>query len=616
MNVGVSLLIFAAGVGEVRAAEIDDVRSIYSCWVPSFLKKWIGGYSDAQLTKMSDRYIELCREEVAVASTNKVQYAREKEANARIALGDALLYRDRFAEAIEQYSMATGVYDNAANVTGYTVRYRLAECQFSLGNRKAACATLKTIRDAGVSEFRGRYDSPCGMFARTSLEYLENEGKVEVLDRLGLPLHTGAMAYPTAQKAEYSENFKPLEAVALKLSGVDEDDARIKLLQLKVAKKGVKFAAKGYPLAIELSAKAPVEKNEGYSLEVTDKGAKIMSRDKQGILWGIVSFIQVFKDGTNEIRLCKIEDWPDCPHRGYLGSWWISSPEFALFNKLNMITDQGSHPFSDGGYSPLNLYLLGAHGKVFRDFGLDYYISFLHYTMDMGWPYTKRYFLDMQVHVAKKIAKLGVNIYYPNDDSRYPINPEDAATGKNASDFDAPHIAEFYRQVHAEYPDFKLIYCPPFYWGPDSNVGYPDDREKYLKSMRLLPPEVQLYWTGGQVKGYDKFPYQVKWFTELTGHKPTIFQNGTGPHNLLSYVVDDTDWNGWHYAGFFENDIVGFQKNSTTPSECPQISALAGCLWNPKNFDCHASTKRAIQQLLGKDMYDILKPGLKPPCVL
>jgi hypothetical protein len=155
-----------------------------------------------------------------------------------------------------------------------------------------------------------------------------------------------------------------------------------------------------------------------------------------------------------------------------------------------------------------------------------------------------------------------------------------------------------------------MVYCPPFYWGPDSSAAYPDDREKYLKSLRILPPELDIFWTGGQVKGYNKSKRQVSWYTELTGHKPMIFQNGTGPHNLLSYLADETDWNGWHYPGFFEEDISCFLKNSHTPAECVQITTLADCLWNVKGYDKKRSVKRALDILLGEKMYDILAPGV------
>ena len=83
------------------------------------------------------------------------------------------------------------------------------------------------------------------------------------------------------------------------------------------------------------------------------------------------------------------------------------------------------------------------------------------------------------------------------------------------------------------------------------------------------------------------------------------------PHNLASFIVDSTDWNGWHYPGFFEEGIAGFHKNSWTPSECNQITTLADCLWNVKGYDKDRSIHRGVNQLLGAGMYETLLPGMK-----
>jgi hypothetical protein len=117
-------------------------------------------------------------------------------------------------------------------------------------------------------------------------------------------------------------------------------------------------------------------------------------------------------------------------------------------------------------------------------------------------------------------------------------------------------------------------------------------------------------WTGPRVKGYQKTKAQVDWFTGLTKHKPMIFQNGTGPHNLLSYITDETPgWKTWHYDGFYENDIAGFLKNAHMGMEAPQTTTLADCLWNVKAYDPAASVRKGVALLYGKDMFDILDPA-------
>ena len=100
------------------------------------------------------------------------------------------------------------------------------------------------------------------------------------------------------------------------------------------------------------------------------------------------------------------------------------------------------------------------------------------------------------------------------------------------------------QEVKAEYPKHFMQFCPPFYWGPDGRHRYPDNREKYLRSLRKLPPETMICWTGPRVVSHKKSPSAVKWYTDLIGRRPILFQNRTGPHHSLSYLVDATDWNG------------------------------------------------------------------------
>jgi len=104
----------------------------------------------------------------------------------------------------------------------------------------------------------------------------------------------------------------------------------------------------------------------------------------------------------------------------------------------------------------------------------------------------------------------------------------------------------------------------------------------------------------------------VAWYTNLTKRAPMIFQNGTGPHNLLSYITDETpQWKTWHYEGFFENDIEAYLKNSHMGMEAPQTTTLADCLWNVKAYDAAASIRNGVAMLYGKEMFDILDPANK-----
>ena len=579
---------------------------IYSTWCEGFQRRWRDVPTDSltplpqeKCDEMSDRYIAHCRKNAA---------ERPRGVEAWIDLGDALIFRDRWAEAEDAYAKAVAnskVKDLACSCALYGV----AESQFGAGRTNDCIETLKEL-STYVNAKNKKGSAVFCNWARTARHYLTGGSP----DRLGMPHDTGFKAFPQAQKAEYSETFTPCPEITINLSGVKKSDARVEyILERKLSARGFKYSfgpSGKYTLTIALDPSARVDRKEGYSLDADAKGTKIAARDRQGILWGIVSFIQILDPAGKRMRNCRIDDWPDCAHRGYLGAFWGDCTEFTVFNKMNSVTHQ-RHVLTNGRYTPLNMMMAAKMGKEFKDLGLDLYYGFLSYTQNMAWPYCWNSYLGMQIEAGKKIAALGVGIYYPNDDCRYEVvTKDDEATGLKPSDYDADHLLKWYNAIKAEYPDFKFQYCPPFYWGPTARHNYPDDREKYLRSLRKLPPEVLICWTGERVCSYKKSPAAVKWFTDLIGRKPILFQNRTGPHYGLSYIVDATDWNGWHYPGFFENDIYGYQKNSHTPMECPQITSLADCLWNVKAYDKEGSIRRGLEQYVGKGLYEALLPAV------
>lgn len=588
-----------------KQIDAENCRSTFSCWTGWFKRKYMSGdnvLSKKELNAISDRYIELLEEMLAV---------NPRDFGINLMYADALFFRERFDDAESKYNEILGNLNKLPRPPHPSLaqaKYRLAELAFRKGDREGAKKMLKSLIDAKLSTVSRRFPNWSAL-ARAAYAFLA--GKTPC--GLSLPVWSGAKAFPEAQKAEYTEAFAPLTSVHVRPRGVDAKDARIDLLIRKLEARGIKASLEGgkYEVSLNLDAAARVDKPEGYSLEIGRKKAEIAARDMQGILWGVVSFIQCLSDTAKSVRICRIEDWPDTAWRGYESvPLWEHTTEYTLFSKLNYAVVQ-RYPISDGNDSPLNIYQCEALADEFRKFGLKLCYGISNYTMGLGWPYSRKGTRTMQIDRCMMFAAMGANVYYPNDDARYPAHKEDLKDGKKPSDFDAPHILSVFEAVKARYPWFKMIYCPPFYWGPDSAAAYPDDREKYLRSLRIFPQEIDIFWTGGQVKGYNKSKRQVDWFTGLTGQKPAIGQNGTGPHNLLSYIADETDWNGWHYPGFFENDIKAFLKNSHIPCECPQLSTLADCLWNVKGYDKRRSVERAVNQLLGEKMYSILAPGAK-----
>lgn len=583
----------------------ENCISNFSCWNGYFYRKWntcpSGPLSQDKLDAISDRYIELIEEKLKIAPNSipvKLEYI------------EALMFRNFYPKALAVCNDVVLSLSKEKRPNGRYVaaaKYRLAEIQFATGDKEAALKTLKSLIDAKINTSH-RYQVNWSALANCAYQFLSGATPCA----LNLPVWSGAKAYPEPQISTYTEKFAPLTSVKIKLNNLCPKDARVNLLVRKLKARGINASidSKGeYEITLSLDNNAKVDKSEGYTLDISEKSAIVKARDLQGILWGVVSFVQCLSNTEKSVRICSIEDWPSTSWRGYESvPLWAHTTEYTIFSKLNYAVIQ-RYPMDYGNDSPLNVFQCESLAKEFKDFGLRLCFGISNHTMGLNWPYLSEPIVNMHIDRCSTFAKMGANVYYPNDDSRYPAHPDDLKKGLRPSDFDAKHVDKVFRAVKAKYPHFKMIYCPPFYWGPDSSAPYPDDREKYLKSMRIFHEEIDIFWTGGQVKGYNKSKRQVDWFKNLTGQKPAIGQNGTGPHNLLTYIVDETDWNGWHYPGFFENDIKAFLKNSHLPIECPQLSTLGDCLWNPKGYDKKRSVQNAVAQLLGKDMYSILKPG-------
>ena len=588
------------------AVRLDADRVTYGNWNNGYLRLHCGykGSGETRVTSaehaaMQTRYLAALAERDALVP---------KDLKHLVEYGEALMYKGDFAAAKDV--LARAVAQNGKSYEYAQACYRSAECLFALGDRAGCVRELEALKAKGIRTDRRGLPSWSGL---ASSALIALKGADTVLDLMRLPAFTDAKAYPEPQQAKYEDAFTPLSKIAIVLRGVAKDDARVKLLETRLRRLGAAYAFGGsapFTLEVALDAAAPVDKREGYALTVDAKGAKVAARDRQGVLWGLVSFMQMIDYGKKQVRRGALLDWPDTEGRGYLGRYWNNCAEYTVFQKMNSVDLQHA-PVTWNQWSPLNVFMTEQLANQFRDLGLTLYYGIQCFTMYPHMPLSNPETLAFHTEICKRYAKMGAGVYFPFDDGRYPLCPPDKEKYDIGANCDAAYITKLYQAVKKEYPDFKMIFCPPFYWGPDSKASYPEDRETYLKSLgEKLDPGVDLYWTGPMVKGISKMPYQTEWYTKLTGRKPTIFQNGTGPHNLLGYVIDATDWNGWHYPGFFENGIRAFHKNSHTPDECCQIATLADCLWNVKGYDMNRAAKRGINQLLGEKMYDILAPGL------
>jgi len=589
-----------------------DVQARWgSTYVTEYYSYYRDSCSDAERARIRADYLKYLNEAVALVPSNGTY---------RIKLGDAYLYQEMFDKAREQYAFAAALprgKGRGDDQAAYLGLFGVAECQFATGDRKGALATLESIEEQKLQLQWNPRDS----FAAPPVHWAAKFLRGEYLDNLKLPARNEAKAFPHPQRAAYKETFTPLTAVALDLTGLKEDDARIKLLKTRLDWIGVPLAKKGaapFTLKIEWTKDAAcaddagaLAKPEGYTLDVDAKGACVKARTAAGATWGVVSFLQMIDYAGKRVRQGSLRDWPVTKNRGMLGRWFFETTEFSLFQKMNAICHM-RNPAGWHAWTPLRDYVVLEMGRQLKEFGLELMIGIQWATQYPHLPIDSPRSAAFLTEVCAHYAKHGIGVYFPYDDSRYSDNPkEDVEKYKNQFwQCDAGFVNKVFHAVRKDYPDFHMIFCPPFYWGPDSGHSYPEDREKYLDSLKQLDPAIGLYWTGSMVKGISKEKYQVDWFTNLTGHRCTIFQNGTGPHNLLEYSIDPVDWVGWHYKGFF-TDVDGFQRNTDGSGGNDSLNAsLADALWNPDGFNAETAIRDGFNQLAGDGACEALKPGL------
>jgi len=597
----------AAEAKKARVAELAKVASANDCrfgdWCSWYQYRYMDCASDADCNAMVKRFLD------AVAELETLD---PKNGEWPLKIGEAHLVLRKDAEALAACERALKLLKPDSYVWSKALYFK-GGALWGLGRKDEAIAAMRELAKSkapgggrGAPHFKGLADSFLA-FADT-----------DTYNALDLPVFTDAKPIPTPQVATYTDTFVPVSEIAVFADGLKDDDARLVFLLSKLAKFGIKAETKGligglfsgaYALKVKIDAAAPVDKSEGYSLEIGAKEATVLAREKQGALWGLVSFLQCFDREKKSVRQCSVKDWPDTAKRGFLSTWWTPTLEFALFNKINSITVQG-HPTWDHRFDPASAWMELEQARRFSALGLDLYYGIAWNTMYPDLPICEPRTLAFRIDICKHYAAAGAGVYFPFDDGRYPLNPKDLEKYKIGRNCDADHLNAIYRAVKKDHPDFKFIFCPPFYWGPDSKAAYPEDREEYLKTLgEKLDKGIDLYWTGPMVKSFDKRKYQVEWFTKLTGRKPYIFQNGVGEHNLVGYTIDTVPIKKWHYPEFYA-DIAGFHHNSHTPVDQSKTVTQVDCLWNVKAFEPVNSIRRGFNQLCGAKAYDLLAPGL------
>lgn len=466
-----------------------------------------------------------------------------------------------------------------------------------------------------------------------------------------VPFHTGRL-FPTPQKAEYLDAFVPLSEVAIVLGhGVGEDDPRLALLLERISRYGGRAhvtstitgdcdsficVGDGAEAGSVCAEDAPA-KPEGYLIDFGTAGGKpvivLKGQDRLGLLWSITAINQMItkRDGRPMVQKVRVRDYPDTPGKrmyslGHTaGANWLAvqcmRPNICALRIARWVWHH-SYLYNRKTRRPnwrdqsvevqdaWQTWLLKAIHPL-KGLGIEWFDSIQPFgnTVVAGTPQIQirsnnEEDLQWLVKLASFCAEQGGNFCLLYDDFRFPLHPDDKKEFGTAREADTYFIPRLYHAVKAKYPRFKLLWCPPFYWGPGSDASsvYGESREEYLRAVgERVPKEVLISWTGPRVKSSVQKPEHAQWITKLTKRKPAFW------HNFYGYRTGhrhyDTDpiaaWRDWYYDSFFD-DLALYSLNT---AKVLLNMTLFDCLWNRRGYDPQRSIREAGKKIVGPEAY-------------
>ena len=587
----------------VRAETVEEIRaeiksnSVGRGTSSVYYKAW---YSDlcteGQRAAILERNIAAHRRWIALVPGSPTPHA---------GLGGVYAAVDRWAEAKKELALALAAQEKLDPKLRAAARWNMANCLWQEGDKTGARRLLDEI----VASQKAHPDI-WTVEAKASYLAMELADRDADLDTFRLPHSEDGRPFPVPQEEEYGDARVSLAKVSLKVTGLKNDDPVLALLRVKLGRFGSEFTADGVPVEVSLAPDAPVDRPQGYSLDVANGRVAIRARTRQGLVWGLVSFIQCVDRKNLSVRTCKIRDWPKCLRRGVINYWQPDFLEVALFAKMSLITIRMDSEYS---LSPLDRERYRIWSERCHAFGIEVYHGSNRLAMTPILPLAHPRTRELHTSWLRFLASIDMGYSFFLDDRRFPLHPFDLDTAGSGANLDAKYLTDIYRATKKDYSGFIMQFCPPFYWGPDGPVSYPEKREPYLKSLgEFLDPEIGVFWTGPRVKSYSMSTNKVAWYAGLIGRKPEIFHNGNclGTHNHLCFGADPTGFKKSHPKDLFDH-IATFQQNMSHYREAPiALSAMDWC-WNPEGHDAKVAVRRADEMLEGPGVFESLAEAME-----
>ncbi len=457
-----------------------------------------------------------------------------------------------------------------------------------------------------------------------------------------VPLSLGEI-YPTPRTASYENREVPLAHVLLiPGEGLNSESPPVQALVERLRNHGgeVQIAetlpSEGSTPAILLGESeatrrlapelAPPNQKEGYLIRNLEAGARpcfiLRGADRAGEMWAVASFNQLIRSGEEGpcVRVAAVDDYPEWPLRGV-------KINAAAFNaRTDYFTPTVVSRFLTGFKSNWIYYGFSLNGGRFRDawrLPVDdawrgEFESVSRWLTPIGSRWTVAFTpvkgeairtsdpadLAHLAAYADVLYPLGGELGIHFDDDRIPLPPADKAAFGTAREADVFFLQKLEAHIRERFGARRLVFCPPFYWGPSGKNPYDESRDAYLETLgREIPPNVDIFWSGGRVKFSPLDPQEVRWITRKLQRKPLLWANLMGPHNRRYHIGDEIT--NLQQIGYdrVADDLSGYLWNS---NDLVGILTLLDYLWNPAAYDPATSSRRAAQMLVGKEAYNHL----------
>ena len=469
-------------------------------------------------------------------------------------------------------------------------------------------------------------------------------------DDRAVPYYTGTV-YPTPQTAQYRDDFLPLASVGLLLGkDVTPEDPRVAVLVERLRRNGAQpqvvasaedrsetLILVGETGAHEalLGMLAVPDKLEGYLLHCARSGTQnvvfLKGHDFHGLLWAITSFNQLItvQNGQPMLRAASIQDYPEFPGtRGFTpfkdddqasAAWFgvnVLRANVVMYRQLRKPADWRLPLRDEVQFSAWKAHIekIGAQLTPLK---ITWYDSILPFSGHVGLGQVRSKSeedFQLVVKAGLALAEVGGSLCLLYDDYRFFLSPEDVRDFGTAREADVYFLNKVYAAISAKYPNFRMLFCPPFYFGAagaDDTTTYGESRDAYLAAIGKLPKAIDIYWSGPRVKSTQVTADQLGWFAGLAQRKPVFWQNACGTYHGSPYYAYPGEpmkaWREWYDEAFLRG-ISLYAYNG----EDPYINmTIADALWNRRDYDPAASGEMAAKKLAGPENYPKLLEAFK-----